>query len=138
MPFFAPLSETTPSPWPTPLSKLPALGLCLAILILSNAAPLGAQDTQDATLPEMSAIEQAWQQQDFVFVRSALAQLAQETESAVAQFRYGRVLLEGRGGPTDIDAAVAWLQKAADQNNAEAAALLARIYLTEFDQDEPL
>ncbi|MBE1291302.1 MAG: hypothetical protein GJ677_02315 [Rhodobacteraceae bacterium] len=87
----------------------------------------------------MAEIEQAWQRGDYIFVRKGLMQHAEDTGTALAQFRYGRVLLEGRGGPRDVDAAITWLQKAADQNHVEAMTLLARVYLSEgfTDQDAP-
>ena len=111
----------------------------LALIFMIQAQPLAAQDSDPAqALPEMAEIEQARQRQDYVFVRTGLERLARETGSALAQYRYGRVLLEGRGGPTEIDAAADWLQKAVDQNHAPAAVLLAKLYLSELKRDEPL
>ena len=46
--------------------------------------------------------------------------------------------MEGRGGPQNIDGAAQWLQRAVDQNSAQAAALLAQIYLSDLDTDVPL
>ncbi|MDE4175212.1 tetratricopeptide repeat protein [Phaeobacter sp. PT47_59] len=80
--------------------------------------------------PEMAAIEQAWARGDFVFVRQGLKRHAEETGTALAQYRYGRVLLEGRGGPRDPSGAQHWLEQAVAQNHAEAAVLLARLYLS--------
>lgn len=116
--------------------------LSLALLItLSASAPVMAQTvtaegqadqplTQPPPLPEMAAIEQAWKRGDFVYVRDGLARLAAETGTALAQYRYGQVLLEGRGGPRDPGAAQFWLQKAADQDHVRAITLLARLYLS--------
>ncbi|MGJ8628453.1 MAG: SEL1-like repeat protein [Sulfitobacter sp.] len=107
--------------------------LCLSPIIAA------AQDSAEPTnVPDMTQIEQAWQKGNFVAVRTGLEQLSKISDEAMVQYRYGRVLLEGRGGDQDIDAAVEWLQKAVDQNHAEAAALLAKIYLSEFDQDVEL
>lgn len=112
--------------------------LSLALLSIPVLAPqsLQAQDNQQATsetpppLPEMSVIEQAWARGDFVFVRQGLKRHAEETGTALAQYRYGRVLLEGRGGPRDLAAAQQWLERAVAQNEAGAAVLLARLYLS--------
>ncbi|MEP3944609.1 hypothetical protein [Ascidiaceihabitans sp.] len=107
--------------------------LCLAIFLLIT--PAMAQDvaqdgSQTGTPPNMAQVEQAWARGDFVFVRKGLAYLAQENGSALAQYRYGRVLLEGRGGPADPESAKLWLEKAVAQNNADAATLLGQILLT--------
>lgn len=107
--------------------------LCLAIFLLIT--PAMAQDvaqdgSQTGTPPDMAQVEQAWARGDFVFVRKGLAYLAQENGSALAQYRYGRVLLEGRGGPADPESAKLWLEKAVAQNNADAATLLGQILLT--------
>ncbi|WP_164860882.1 tetratricopeptide repeat protein [Parasedimentitalea marina] len=65
-----------------------------------------------------------------MFCPAGLKRRAEETGAALAQYRYGRVLLEGRGGPTDREAARLWLEKAAAQTHVEASVLLARIYLS--------
>lgn len=112
---------------------LPAL---LALGVPVSAQQAAGSDTEAATpapaaVPvTMAEIEQAWQRGDFVFVRAGLEKLATEDGSALAQFRYGRVLLEGTGGPRNPGEAVAWLEKAVAQNSAPAATLLARVYLT--------
>ena len=105
----------------------------LAPLLLSVSLPALAQtDTdQPATPPlTMEQVEAAWAQGDHVTVRNGLEQLARDTENPLALLRYGRVLLEGLGGPHDPEAAIHWLQKAVDQDYAPAATLLARIFLT--------
>ncbi len=79
----------------------------------------------------MAEVEQAWQRGDFVFVRKELERLANEDGTALAQYRYGRVLLEGTGGPRDPQQAIAWLEKAVAQNSAPAATLLARVFLSQ-------
>lgn len=110
------------------------------LILLASALPLAAQDTPapqspadatDGPLPDMAAIEQAWARGDFVFVREGLKRLAEEGGTALAQYRYGRVLIEGRGGPRRPVQAVAWLEKAVAQNHIEAATLLAQILLAE-------
>lgn len=117
-----------------PSSFIAAFFALLLIPATAIAQEVGVADNP----PDMAQIEEAWQQGDFELVRAGLEHLATTTNSALVQYRYGRVLLEGRGGDQDIDAAVEWLQKAVDQNHAEAAALLAKIYLSEFDQDKKL
>ncbi|MBY6069022.1 SEL1-like repeat protein [Leisingera aquaemixtae] len=110
-----------------PLLSLPAL--------LPQALQAGddVQSPAAAALParpDMAAIEQAWAAGDFVFVRQGLKRHAEETGMPLAQYRYGRVLLEGRGGPADPAAAQGWLEQAVAQNHADAAVLLARLYLS--------
>lgn len=101
--------------------------LFFAALLMAAPCTTFAQQTP---LPDMTAIEQAWTQGDFVFVREGLQRLATEDGSALAQYRYGRVLLEGRGGPQDSAAAIGWLEKAVAQNSAEAATLLGQVFLS--------
>ena len=48
------------------------------------------------SLEIMAEIEQAWERGDYVFVRQGLKRHAEETGTALAQYRYGRVLAEGR------------------------------------------
>ncbi|KMK64001.1 SEL1-like repeat protein [Puniceibacterium sp. IMCC21224] len=124
--------------------RLPLLPLSL--LLTSLSIPLSAQEVPAETvapepqvdadtagdasaLPSMAEVEQAWQRGDFIFVRDGLKQLAEETGTPLAQYRYARVLVEGRGGPRDMTAALEWLQKAVAQNHSEAATLLARLLL---------
>lgn len=97
-------------------------------LCLSLTAPALAQEAAD--LPKMEAIEAAWAAGDYETVRQGLKRLAEETGSSLAQFRYARVLIEGRGGPVDLPGARDWLERAVAQNHLEAAPLLARLYLT--------
>ncbi|APE42086.1 hypothetical protein BOO69_00675 [Sulfitobacter alexandrii] len=78
----------------------------------------------------MSQVEEAWRNGDFVFVRQGLKALAEGEGGALAQYRYGRVLLEGTGGPRDPAAAMDWLEKAVTQNHAPASTLLARVLLS--------
>lgn len=80
--------------------------------------------------PGMDEIEAAWAAGDFVFVRQGLKRQAEEMGTPFAQYRYGRVLLEGRGGPRDLAAAQLWLERAAAQNQVAASVLLARLYLS--------
>ncbi len=106
------------------------LMLCTLALVQALAAPLAAQQTETEQLPAMAEIERAWARGDYVFVREGLQELAEQEGTPLAQYRYGRVLLEGRGGPRDIDAAVSWLEKAVAQNHLEATTLLARVLLS--------
>lgn len=113
----------------------------IATLLLASATafapqPLIAQDVADPPaetldVPEMAVIERAWAAGDFVTVRQGLKALAEDPGTALAQYRYGRVLIEGRGGPRDPAGAALWLDKAVQQNHVEAATLLARIYLSD-------
>jgi len=113
---------------------LSALSLAAAMML---ATPASAQDTDTAPAATMEQVEQAWQKGDFVFVRDGLKQLAEaEGSTPLAQYRYGRVLIEGRGGPKDLEGAVDWLGKAAAQNQMEAMTLLARIYLSNISQNQ--
>ncbi|MEP4037200.1 tetratricopeptide repeat protein [Pseudophaeobacter sp.] len=113
------------------------------ILMLAPLAPLAAETETSpapateatevpgpAATPDMGAVEQAWARGDFVFVRQGLKHLAESSNDMLAQYRYGRVLLEGRGGPQDLMAARDWLERAAAQNQAAASVLLARLYLS--------
>jgi len=111
-----------------------ALALCLG-LGLGWANHAMSQESEN-TPPTMAEIEQAWKANDFVFVRESLKYLAEEVETPLAQYRYGRVLVEGRGGPVDLDTAVTYLSRAAEQNHIEAMTLLARVYLSNTSQDQ--
>ncbi|WP_371229650.1 hypothetical protein [Roseovarius sp. 2305UL8-3] len=106
----------------------------LLVTMCAAALPAYAQDTPAPVT--MAEIEQAWKANDFVFVREGLKHLAEEEETPLAQYRYGRVLVEGRGGPVDMDEAVVFLSRAAEQNHVEAMTLLARIYLSNISQDQ--
>lgn len=128
-------------PLPSPLfrSLLCALALAQGAPVLAQDAgdPPAAPEAAQAALPEMAELERAWARNDFVTVRQGLKVLAEETGTALAQYRYGRVLIEGRGGPRDPRGAVDWLTKAVAQDHAEAATLLARIYLSEVPDGPP-
>lgn len=112
-----------------PLSVLAAFWLANTPLSAQEAVNPAADEAAQ-TLPEMAAIEQAWARGDYVFVREGLKSLAEHTGSALAQYRYGRVLFQGHGGPVNRVEAVEWLEKAVAQNHMEAATLLARVYLS--------
>ena len=106
-----------------PLLSLPAL--------LPQALRAGddVQSPAAAALParpDMAAIEQAWAAGDFVFVRQGLKRHAEETGTPLAQYRYGRVLLEGRGGPADPAAAQGWLEQAVELGPDTDYGMLAR------------
>jgi len=120
----------------SPISRIALASLLLLPLTLPTALPVVAQEQASETapettpLPEMAAVEQAWKRGDFVLVRSALQRLAKEQGTPLAQYRYGRVLLEGRGGPRDLNGAMVWLQKAVEQDHLPATTLLARLHLS--------
>lgn len=96
----------------------------------SQAAPAAPAAPAVPAAPSMADVEAAWARGDFVFVRQGLKHLAENGGDMLAQYRYGRVLLEGRGGPQDLMAARDWLERAAAQNQASASVLLARLYLS--------
>ncbi|MFT5967172.1 MAG: TPR repeat protein [Yoonia sp.] len=109
--------------------------LCFAAHVtLSSAQTLHAQDT--ATLPEMATIEAAWQAKDYDTVRAGLEILATQTDEPRTHYRYGRVLFEGLGGPVDIDGGVKWFERAAAENNTDALMVLAKVYLTNFTEQD--
>lgn len=114
-------------------SRLVLAGL-IALAALPVAGLAQQADTSDAAQTQapldMAQIEQAWARGDFVTVREGLSHLAHSAGTPLAQYRYGRVLLEGRGGPVDIPGAIEWLDRAVAANHLEAATLLARIYLS--------
>ncbi|WP_425099663.1 tetratricopeptide repeat protein [Tropicibacter sp. S64] len=104
--------------------------LSLTLLLALTPIPGLAQDAEETGLT-MAQIEQAWAAGDFVTVREGLAALASgENATPFAMYRYGRVLLEGRGGPADLMGAADWLEKAAAENQIDAMVLLARLYLS--------
>lgn len=109
--------------------------LSLSLLLLAPA-PLWAQAT-DTPPPDMAQIEQAWINGDFEAARAGLKILAEEQGSAQAQYRYGRILFEGRGGPRDLKASVDWLRQAVAQDYVPAYVLLARIYLSAQNAEAP-
>lgn len=121
-----------------PIPDFRLLGLSWLVICIVLATPVLSQGKQDnaAEAPTMAEIEQAWQQGDFGFVRQGLKQLAEQDGTALAQYRYGRVLAMGRGGPKDLPGAVLWLSRAAEKNHAEAMSLLGRIYLSNISEDQ--
>ena len=122
---------------PSPMLLLRPAPLILCLCLSLGLGPAAAQEGETAS-PTMAEIEQAWQKDDFIFVRKGLQALAEETGTALAQYRYGRVLIEGRGGPKDLPGAVLWLTKSAEQNHIEALTLLARIYLSNIPQSQDI
>lgn len=128
---------------PSP-SRTPVWGsalLLMLVLMLTPSRLLATETTSPPTqaapaapavpdAPSMADVEAAWARGDFVFVRQGLKHLAENGGDMLAQYRYGRVLLEGRGGPQDLMAARDWLERAAAQNQAAASVLLARLYLS--------
>ena len=128
---------------PSP-SRPPVWGsalLLMLVLMLTPSRLLATETTSPPTqaapaapavpdAPSMADVEAAWARGDFVFVRQGLKHLAESGGDMLSQYRYGRVLLEGRGGPQDLMAARDWLERAAAQNQAAASVLLARLYLS--------
>lgn len=109
------------------------------VLSLSLTLSATAQETPDAmdniqsdqgAAPAMKDIEEAWQRGDFAKVREGLSKRVLIDTSALTQFRYARVLIEGRGGPVDASGAIAWLERASAQDYPPALTLLARVWLS--------
>lgn len=105
-------------------------GLFLAAPGQAQEAPTSTEQPLAEVVVDMETANAAWQRGDFALVRQVLAQLAADPGAPLAQYRYGLVLLEGRGGPRDPQAAATWLQKAVDQDHLAASTLLARLYLS--------
>jgi TPR repeat protein len=93
--------------------------------MLLLTSPLVAQES---TLPD-TAVD-ALSRRDYAGARAALEPLAAEATNAEAQYQYGLLLLEGRGGPVRADQGRALLEQSAAQDHAAAALMLARVYLT--------
>ncbi|WP_136439663.1 SEL1-like repeat protein [Pacificoceanicola onchidii] len=103
--------------------------LPLTLLLALSPLPALAQETAQEPLT-MTQIEAAWAAGDFVTVREGLKTLAETEGTPFAMYRYGRVLIEGRGGPADLMGARDWLEKASTANQIDAMVLLARLYLS--------
>ncbi|MCD9149784.1 SEL1-like repeat protein [Pseudophaeobacter flagellatus] len=114
--------EADPAPAAVPVPSAPLT------VTATETGPEEPALNKDPAL-DMVAVEAAWAAGDFARVRQGLKQLASEGGGPLVQYRYGRVLLEGRGGPQDLAAAQDWLERAAAQNQLPAAVLLARLYL---------
>lgn len=104
---------------------------------VAETSPTAGAPSAEQAPPEMAEIEEAWRQGDFVLVREGLRHLAEEGGTALAQYRYGRVLLEGKGGPQEVAEGVVWLERAVAQNEPGAATLLARVLMTDGIDDVP-
>lgn len=112
-----------------------SISLCFAAILVFTTPSL-AQSSEDV-LPDMETIVQAYRAGDFVTARNGLAILA-ATGLPVAQYRYGRIIAEGRGGPQDFEEAVSWLEKAVGQNQTDATTFLAKLLLgTEGIKPDP-
>lgn len=109
-------------------ASLSTLALCIALGLS------GAASAQESAAPKltMQEVEAAWAQQDFVKVRGGLKVLAEEG-MPFAMYRYGRVLLQGLGGPKDQEGAEFWLEKAIEADQPNASVLLARLLLTKTE-----
>ena len=103
--------------------------------IAQEAGQAAAQNaTQDAVTLTMAEIEAAYAAGDLATARAGLQQLATagdaaSTPSALALYRYGRILLDPRSGPRDVPGAVTVLEQAVMQRHLQAHTLLARLYL---------
>lgn len=106
----------------------------LLFALLALPVPATAQDAGKTAEPDagigMEQIEQAWAAQDFVQVRQGLQHLAEAKQQPFAMYRYGYVLLQGLGGPKDVETGIQWLEKAIEANQSDAAVLLARVLLS--------
>ncbi|WP_412552903.1 hypothetical protein [Shimia sp. MIT1388] len=114
------------------LATQASLGHAQQALTFKPVTEAPAPDTSEtpAPLTPMRDIEAAWAQKNYAFVRAQLLRHVEETDQPLAQYRYGRVLLEAIGGPRDLEGAAFWLEKAASQKYAPAENLLARLYLS--------
>lgn len=131
MPRFPYLQKNRSTRWLGSLCLAAALPLTPALAQEDQSEPATpAQEETAPALPDMASIEQAWKRGDYVSARIGLEQLANELGTPLAQYRYGRILYEGRGGPRDMPAAIDWLTRAVEQDHLQATTLLARIYLT--------
>lgn len=127
----------TPQPVPALLFTL-LLGATTGFAPQAIAQEVGqaaAQNaTQNAVTLTMAEIEAAYAAGDLVTARAGLQQLATagdaaSTPSALALYRYGRILLDPRSGPRDVLGAVTVLEQAVMQRHLQAHTLLARLYL---------
>ncbi|MFC6582711.1 hypothetical protein [Sulfitobacter aestuariivivens] len=124
---------------------MPDQSLPFAVILLTAAiafgSPAGAQDAsqtpQAEAVLDMEAIEKAFVARDFVTVRKGLEALAAQSDDPLVQYRLGRALVQGLGGPADRVGAIAALEKAVAQNHAPASVLLARIFLAEGEFYRP-
>ncbi|MEO0863649.1 MAG: tetratricopeptide repeat protein, partial [Pseudomonadota bacterium] len=108
-----------------------ALGYLLAV---GFALPVQAQDRP---VPTVAQIEAAFAAGDLAAARAGLAQRVTGDPSLLTQFRYGRMLVEGMGGPADAAEGMAWLQRAADAGHLPARTLMARVLLTQGPSRDP-
>lgn len=107
--------------------------LISGVVLSAQTSPLQADTTAPAPLTPpvtMTEIEEAYAREDFATARDGLAQLAETDDSALVQYRYGRILLDPRSGPVDLLTAKASLERAIAQDHLPSFALLARLYLT--------
>lgn len=91
------------------------------------------QNTANPALT-MAEIEAAYAAGDLATARAGLQHLATAegtagTPSALALYRYGRILLDPRSGPRDVPGAVTVLEQAVGLRHLQAHTLLARLYL---------
>ena len=127
------MTKTIPPLNPFSRMFMAGCATCLTLALASVSATAQDSDASpqtDRDPPTMQQVEQAWQAGDYVAVREGLKYLAEENGTALATYRYGRILVEGRGGPRDIAGAVKWLRLAADENHVDAMTLLARLHLS--------
>ena len=113
MPRFPNLQKIRSTHWLVSLCLATALTPALAQTQDDQTAPTTpTQEETASTLPDMASIEQAWKRGDYVTARTGLEQLANALGTPLAQYRYGRILYEGRGGPRDMPGAIEWLTRA--------------------------
>ncbi|WP_299693834.1 SEL1-like repeat protein [uncultured Tateyamaria sp.] len=105
---------------------------CLIALSLAHV-PLAAR-SQPMT---MDQIEAAFAAGDHDTARAGLASLISDAPSPQAQFRYGRMLLEGLGGAADPVEGLRLLRAAADAGQLGAVTYLGRVHLTAGPTRDP-
>ncbi|MBY5935566.1 SEL1-like repeat protein [Tateyamaria omphalii] len=99
------------------------LSLCLVL----TAPGMTSAQPADALPDDIAAALSA---QDYVTARTALTPLSAQDGQAWAQFRLGVLLVQGQGGPRDIEGGIALLEQALEGGTSAAGTLLARMFLT--------
>ncbi|MEL7091495.1 MAG: tetratricopeptide repeat protein [Pseudomonadota bacterium] len=104
--------------------------LALALVTL----PAVAQDTP----LDMAQITAAFEAGDLETARAGLAAIMQAEPSPTAEFRFGRMLLEGMGGPADTEQGLTRIQNAATGGHLPALTYLGRLAMTGAAKDPAL
>ena len=106
------------------LPAVAVMAYCLYIL-----APSVAQAQQETETMTLDQIEAAYLSDDKETARKGLMQLAPKGDAAV-NYRLGYMMVEGIGGPVDLNGAKPYLEVASAGGYVPAYAVLARTYLS--------